>query len=762
MPVTAIDSRRIAALLLLCSVLLPAQAACELAAGDAWKTEGPAEVRDSVLTLREPAAAASMDAALTYLAERRFLCRADLRSDDGNTPACISLRVRTSGGASFDYRLFEHCQLSSEWARFTESVAFPDSAVRLVGFHVSRGAGQGSVQVRDLRLSETSLRFDHRPRPLIGVPQEWGPTRPPAGAELLYRPGLAAVSCDAWVPIIFSARSKLPLRTVASLYFDLPENTGDPFVIAQGHPDNYVGKPQSHGAIVIGGQRYQRYSTPTNLYYAQSDGQALLFLKPSLAPGKLMRLGYFVEWEGGRQPERWLDAEVISIPAGPNMHRSPIALAVSYPWATPQVPGFPDLLRRTGITALEIGDIVGYDDRRQATFDYLRRHGIQAIGGFSPGFWWPYETALATDDDMQAKGIEGEPVPTDHGPAACPSYRGPVYGKQMDLMRVYARYGLTSVSFDEEFFGPGTRICFCQRCRELFAGHREERKLVSDVTLEQIAREPKQHPELARAWVQFKADLTTEWYRDYRRALEEELAKTGHAGEVRMYATGQTLAYGAGEVELLSIMRDNATRLAQGLIQGLLAMPYFHDAYYGGSLRKVGQDLMDLQKLWGPHTQGRPSLFPYLLTGGAGTCYVEPQKGVKYQMYEAFTTGAVSGCIFWYMNGLDGYHYRHLAEAIHALAKVEDILAEGKAQELKCAPESAAARAVVRGDQAVVLVTEYGYDPVRVSVAYPVRKASVVEDVETGATIARVEAGGPGFQVEIRKDRARLLRVRPR
>jgi hypothetical protein len=488
----------------------------------------------------------------------------------------------------------------------------------------------------------------------------------------------------------------------------------------------------------------------------------MLFLKPQRPAGDIIRLAYWLEWEGGRQLPRWLEAEVIDLPSGPTPKRFLVALAMPYPWTIPQIPDFAALLRRAGIGAVEIGDIVGYTDRRKATFDFLRQQGLTAIGGFSPGFWYPYQTALAKDADMQAQGADGKPVPTDHGPAACPSYRGPLYQQQMDLMRVFARYGLEHVSFDEEFFGPGTKICFCPRCRKLWEQYVAAHGLVASVPVERLAQEPKSYPELYRAWLQFKADLMTEWYRDYRAALAGELAKTGRAETLKMYATSQTSATGAGEVELLYIMRDNAARLSQGLVQGLLPMPYFYQDYYDGSLRKVGEDLIGLQKLWGPATQGRPSLFPYLLAGGGGMCYVEPQRGMKYQMYEAFTTGAVSGAILWYAKGMDGYHYRFVAEALHTLAKIEDVLWEGKPQEVACTPEGAAARAVVKGEQAVLLVSHYGYEPVRVGVTWPARRALTVEDVETGKTVATLPAGAQTFPVEITGERVRLLRIRPR
>jgi hypothetical protein len=279
--------------------------------------------------------------------------------------------------------------------------------------------------------------------------------------------------------------------------------------------------------------------------------------------------------------------------------------------------------------------------------------------------------------------------------------------------------------------------------------------------MEELARDPKRHSVAATAWTQFKADLMTEWYRDYRKVIEDEWSKNDPSRKVALYATSQTLAHGAGEVELHSIMRDNAARLSEGILQGLLPMPYFYDSYYGGSLRKVGDDLMQLQKMWGSHTKGAPALLPYLLSGGGWMCYVEPARGLKYQVYEAFTTGAVSGCIFWNLKGMNGYHWKHLAGAIHTLAKVEHILRGGVVEELPCAPPEARARAVRNGDESVIFVSHYGGSPVEVVVSHSAKRSVIVENAETGEKVMSLPAGRQELRLTLNRERVLLLRTRP-
>ncbi len=730
----------------------------------AWRAQGEAETLAGEVVLKGPGGVAVQDVSLGGIAGKRYLCTAEMRSDGADVPASLCLSL-SRPGAPVEIRLFEHARLQGEWTRCTEDVVFPPDVGSITGLRLERGAGAGSVHVRNVALTAEILRFDHRARPLVPLPPQWGPTRAPAPgtAELLYRSGRAAVSADLPVPIIFACRSGLPPRTMATLVFDLPRSLGRPYALSIGHPATHEGEPRHRGEVTHQGVAYDRYTLPTCLYYKEQASQCFLLLKSSLPAGRPARMGYFLEWEGGNQPERWLEVDTVSIPAGPAPRRFVVAMDIGpFYWEMRKAPGFSDLLRRVGLGGVELSDIAGPDARRTPTFDYFRQQGFQLIGIFDPGWWYPYCNGLLKDEEMQAKGMDGRPVPTDHGPAACPSYRGPLYRKQMEHLAGYVACGIERFAFDEEFFGPGGRICFCARCKALFRATLEKHLPGSTaLSLEEIAGRPAAHPEAARLWAQFKADLMTEWYRDYRKAIVDAWAKRDPSRRVSLYATCQTFAHGAGEVEFSNILRDNAARLREGILQGLLPMPYFYDPYYGGSLRKVGEDLVALQRLWGPHARAARTQFPYILSGGGGMCFVEPQEGLKYQMYEVFTTGAVSGGILWNLGGMDGWHWRALAQALHAIARVEDVLWEGTSEDVSCAPAEARVRAVRKGDRSVLLVSHYGYDPVQVSLRYPVGRRSVVTDAETGARVGVLAPGADQLRVAIGRERARLLEVAP-
>jgi hypothetical protein len=549
--------------------------------------------------------------------------------------------------------------------------------------------------------------------------------------------------------------------------FDLPSELTSVHVAASGHPAPFFDAPSLQGNVSVGDAAFKRYTAPIELFEGVFRGGAILYAVAPGSVGRFLRMGYYVEWEGGRQPERWLDIETVSIPAGGTPQKPPLYLChADYNWTIPRLPAHADTIKRVGLKGLEVWDIVGFNDRRLKVFNFLRERGLEALGTFSPGYWYPFHTALKTDPDMQARGMDGQPIAGKGGFRACPSYRGPNYQKQMDLLRSYALYGLDTVTFDEEFFGPGPRICYCARCKGLFREYmKKHHPGVPELTMEEIGAVPEKHPAHARAWAQFKADCVTDWYRDYRAALEDGWKKVDPKRKVTMYVTDQVMSTGAGpgpdSVEFISCMRDNVTRLREGIIQGLMPMAYLYSNAYEGSVRRVGDEYRLQQRMWGPYVGGQRTLFPYFLAGGGEMCFLQPQRAIKYTLYEAMTTGSCMGGVIYHMNGMDGYHWKYLAEALHTIAKVEDILAAGTVQDLDCAPSDARARAVVLDREAVIMVSHYDYDPVTVTVQYQPQRECLVVDAETGEKIAALTPASTSFRLSIDKDRVRLLRTAP-
>lgn len=732
----------------------------------AWKVQGGDSKQDQV-TLSGANRIAEHPLNVAEIGGRRFLCQARFRSEVAGAPMVLKLVYESAAGHRQAARVFEHIQTTPAWTDYVEDVVFPETATRLIQARLELLGGSGNVSAEEIHLILDPLQFNHQWRPVAVCFPQVGPTRLPekGAAEILYRSEQTALSADCVLPIILSSRSGLPALAPATVVLDLPPELVDVRVVTTGHPAPFCGEPVFRENVTVEGTMFKRCTAPIQLPTGVYRSAVYLFARAKAPVGKFLRMGYFIEWDKGSQPERWLDIEVVTIPSGTAAKKYAFYLKYADPgWVLDKLPEHAQTLKRVGLHGVEFMDIVGYDERRKAVFDFCHEQGLRSPGGFSPGYWYPFWTALKTDTDMQALGIDGKPLQNDQYIAACPSYRGPHYQAQMELLKKYPRYGIDTVTFDEEFFGPGPRLCFCTRCKRLFADYMQKRHPnLPTLSLEAISRNGEKHPEHAAAWAQFKADLITDWYRDYRAALESGWKEIDPKRKVTIFVTCQTMSTGAGagpdSGEFTNCLRDNATRLREGIIQAVMPMAYLYAPAYEGSVRRVGQDHLQLQQLWGRQTGGRPALFPYLLSGGGEMCYLEPQRAIKYSLYEAATANAIHGAVIYHMNGMDGYHWKYMAEALHTIARVEDILWEGKLQELECTPSEARARAVVRGKDLVLLVTHYDYEPVEVTISYPVRQTTAVVDAETGETVATLKPGATSFSVRIDRDRARLFKV---
>lgn len=102
-------------------------------------------------------------------------------------------------------------------------------------------------------------------------------------------------------------------------------------------------------------------------------------------------------------------------------------------------------------------------------------------------------------------------------------------------------------------------------------------------------------------------------------------------------------------------------------------------------------------------------------------------------------------------------------EALAAIGKVEDIVVDGKRTGfLTTDTPEVRAHGVALADRAVVAVSEYiDLQPVTAKVSYPVKKPSMVTDVETGETLGEISPGQPEFPVTLDKSRCRLLLIQP-
>ncbi|MDO9541388.1 MAG: hypothetical protein Q7J98_03585, partial [Kiritimatiellia bacterium] len=123
-----------------------------------------------------------------------------------------------------------------------------------------------------------------------------------------------------------------------------------------------------------------------------------------------------------------------------------------------------------------------------------------------------------------------------------------------------------------------------------------------------------------------------------------------------------------------------------------------------------------------------------------GYTYDTPVNDMRSQVLEVFGSGA-QGILFWAYPHMDGGELCQIVEGLNAVAKVEDILADGRPiPGVKAEPEGANV-AVVGGETGPVVLLVSWYKPVMpITVTLPFPVAGDVVDLLTGETVIKLDA----------------------
>ena len=189
---------------------------------------------------------------------------------------------------------------------------------------------------------------------------------------------------------------------------------------------------------------------------------------------------------------------------------------------------YPDVagLRRCGFNSLDIWTYLSDDEidwgapLLDATREKAKKAGIGEIVWIRE--WW-WHNARKEPDGM-AELIDGKKVDS----MLCLSYRGKWYQALIDQGKYLIDRGLYFHSTDPEMYGEGSKICFCESCKKRFGDYLK--KKAADVAYEDPAifeKNPEQYAELHRLWNAFKCWSYTEFFAEYRRAMEQYMKEKG-------------------------------------------------------------------------------------------------------------------------------------------------------------------------------------------------------------------------------------------
>ena len=338
----------------------------------------------------------------------------------------------------------------------------------------------------------------------------------------------------------------------------------------------------------------------------------------------------------------------------------------------------------------------------------------------------------------------------------CPSYRGPYYDKVLDMVKSVVDYGAPNIQYDEETYGQGAIICFCGRCKREFKDHLAQKHpdlaYIDPMVFEKT---PGEYPRLDEAWWQFKTDQVAGVYQGIRNTLNEYADGKGKTMKIYVYVAA---SIGEGRYGAIRQRLTDYAKLAKH-VDCLLPMVYTANA------EMVGDIVAKTKTTVADEADAGVALAPnrsYELHRVAAQDFPSLET-TRHQILEAFFAGGRL-VHFWapYATLKGAGSFREIAEAVRAMAPIEDVLLEGLIDKtVKSSNSEVRIRAFRDADQVAILASEYSDDLLSMIITCPVKRHSKVLDTHSGEIIAEITPESPRFTLKLDTNRARVLLIEP-
>jgi hypothetical protein len=543
---------------------------------------------------------------------------------------------------------------------------------------------------------------------------------------------------------------------------------------------------------------------PVNLFSPELKG-GFLYLSTTLPPGTTGKGQVWAEWDGGGQKSAVtdFDVRVIEVPSV----AQPKKLwpgASMWPY---MIANWPDYYRQyasMGFTHQNLWHTAIYHTQKPdpVVADIVSQSWAAGVSTSidSSIFWGPEITGENPDPSNLALFVDG----TRSGP--CPSYRGPAFEEWLGKLARISESGISFLISDEETYGGGNyaNACVCPRCEERWKQwlkenrpelhYKSQREVIAGkpassdnvIAYDQLEQkhegvdaptttttttttttsgagdaDAKQAAELYRAWLYFRASLTTERYQIFRKIIEKAVAQNGEPKSSPKPMLGWW-ASAAEDYTLAVCMQDG--RSLSGVIDPIvpqlyfryqLPMPRFREAVRrhcwatgGGATTWAGLDSDDYDTQMA-NTPGvlTAAVLETLMAGGRGYC-------------------------MWLGARMDTRQWAELAAVNGAMAQHENTFVDGKETDLFRAhapegkgdyfhPWSKEVFVSTRetADEGLMLISDYRATrtPFWVERSNAFRGPMVLTDAFTGEVVARLSENQWDFLVQLKDWPVRLL-----
>jgi hypothetical protein len=475
------------------------------------------------------------------------------------------------------------------------------------------------------------------------------------------------------------------------------------------------------GADVLGASQqptdagaYTRHSIELKASGTSTKTWGRVYIGGDWPSGRREQLRYQLRWPGGGSPLISQPLEAIRIEPAPVPRRLMTTLGW---WNLASTVAWPDALNAfttIGLnTVATFSDWMQDDEAQWAMLERARREGFKILNIDST-----YHRMLERrkrEAELFCQFEDGT-----HGTRLCPSYRGRFYEEELQrIAHQCARVKPDYLSTDIELWtwrGP-VDAKKCARCQADFARTGLE------------------------SWDEWQLEKGREMWRDMVSAVRKAVAAAG----------GPDIEFGCYDWRPSQNYQFTwpFDRLYPEYLQNSQVSTYTPLEPYHIAL--VGEARADRQRL------PRSDVMPWLTPGDAGTF---PGKAFTYALLECFANGS-RGVHFWSGRVWDTESLAAYADAIRAIAPVEDIIADGELLQGASTEPEVRLSGMRRADEMVLLVAEYfGTEPLTVTVHLPAPGPSTITDLMTGAVLASLPRGERSFQVSLGTERARVVHVR--
>lgn len=350
------------------------------------------------------------------------------------------------------------------------------------------------------------------------------------------------------------------------------------------------------------------------------------------------------------------------------------------------------------------------------------------------------------------------------GELACPSYRGEGVNKLIADGIKALDDSVMLHGFDPER-SNGMEICFCERCLKQFDQYLGDKNIPhkANFSRDELYKLLSADKQINALWLEFKLHAECERYKLYRDAMIAHLEKSGKdAKAFKMFLAAQPGWANPDKICGTSLQSPALLKAAFDYYCPMIYIDINGRFSMKADMQELPREISALQKAAGP-------TFPIIPVISVGYPYssfvanIEP--GVmKWQILESFASGARGLMIYsegWY----DALDMKYTAEAMRQVLKAEDIFLNGNPIQAKRL-ENLSQNTYVKGIEltpgdAVILVSDYSAHKKTASIKYDCQGAAKVIDLDNDSVLAVISAEKPVFNVELDKERARLLMIKP-